>query len=103
VQNRNRGGGAMKLRKNYKFKNYRISQWIKILTMNFKENRFMCYLPLSIIINEVLPLRTYPLEKLIHNYLISELINDNWTKEDKEKFLTMLKEFLKINFNLIIS
>ena len=90
----------MRLRGNYVFKEYRLSQWLKILAMNFKENRFMRFLPLSIIVNEVLPLRTYSFSKLINNYLISELINEGWTEEDKEKFLALLKEFLKTNFNV---
>jgi hypothetical protein len=86
------------LKRNYVFKGYRLSQWVKILAMNFKENRFMRYLPLNVIVEEVLPLRTYPLEKLVDNYLISELINDCWTNEDKEMFLVLLKDFLRTNF-----
>jgi hypothetical protein len=89
----------MRLKGNYAFKGYRLSQWVKILAINFKENRFMRFIPLKVIINDILPLRTYPLNRLIDRYLIGELINNDWTKEDKEKFLIMLRDFLKTNFN----
>jgi hypothetical protein len=84
---------------NYKFKGYRISQWLKILAINYRNNRYMAYVPLKVIVYEVIP-KYPPFEKFVRENLIETFINEGWTEQEKKNLIYFLRQFIKKNFNV---
>jgi hypothetical protein len=85
---------------NYKFKGKRISQWLKLAVANYKNTRFMVYVPLKTIVREIIPNPdTKFFEEFITENLIETFINEGWSREDKQTLIYFLREFIKRNFN----
>lgn len=89
-----------KFKKDFTFKGHKISEWLKIMAIELKHCRYIVYVPLDVVVREILPFRTYPIEEMVEGLLIESIINDGWKEKDKEKFISLLKDFLKENFNM---
>jgi hypothetical protein len=86
------------MRWNYKFKGKRISQWLKLAIMNYKNNSYLRYLPLKVLVHELIP--KYPsFKEFIEESLVEYFINESWDDRDKQTLIYFLKEFIKRNFN----
>jgi len=88
------------MRWNYKFKGRKISQWLKILAMNSKNNRFMVYVPLKVIVHEIIPKCPSLFEDFVRENLVEVFINEGWTEQEKRNLIYFLRQFIKKNFNV---
>jgi len=83
---------------NYKFRGRKISQWLKLAIMNYKNNSYLRYTPLKVIVYELIP-KYPPFEEFIRESLVEYFINEGWNENDKRTLIYFLKEFIKRNFN----
>ncbi len=87
------------MRWNYKFKGRRISQWLKLIAMNHKNSRYMAYVPLKVIVYEVIP-NYPPFEEFVKECLIEVFINEGWSRQEQKNLIYFLRQFIKKNFGV---
>ncbi len=85
---------------NYKFKGRRISQWLKLIAMNHKNSRYMAYVPLKVIVYEVIPKYPSLFEYFVRENLVEVFINEGWTEQEKKNLIYLLRQFIKKNFDM---